>query len=108
MKNKPEGVRITNTKNTNIKAVIMNVYELIEFTDWLAEQGLPGDTVVQFSGYYELNINRTTDDVTSQQLFDDLYDDDAYMTEDGIVEYDWPEKDRRKRDREWRGPHYGM
>ena len=103
MKDKPEGVRITNTKNTNIKAVIMNVYELIEFSDWLAEQGLPGDTTVQFSGYYELNINRTVDDVTSQMVFDELHAD----IEQEIGNYNWPERDRRRR-QEWRGPHYGM
>ena len=104
---KPEFVRITNTKNTNIHATIKCVYELIEFGEWLAEQNLPGDTVVTFKGYYEAVINRTVDDVTSQQMFDDLYDDDDYVTGDGIVAYDWPEKDRRLR-REWRGPHYGM
>ena len=108
MISKPEGVRVTNTKRMNISADIRNVYELIEFSDWLAEQQLPGDTIVQFRGYYELNINRTVEDVGSQQLFDDLFDDDSWTTEDGIVEYDWPERDRRKRDREWRGPNYGM
>lgn len=104
--NKPEFVRVTNTKNTNIHATIKCVYDLIEFGDWLARQQLPGDTVVTFKGYYEAVINRTVDDVTSQQAFDDLYDDGSWITEDGIVEYDWPERDRRKR--EWRGPHYGM
>lgn len=103
---KPEFVRITNTKNTNIHATIKCVYDLIEFGDWLARQQLPGDTVVTFKGYYEAVINRTVDDVTSQQAFDDLYDDGSWITEDGIVEYDWPERDKRKR--EWRGPHYGM
>jgi hypothetical protein len=108
---RPEGVTVTNSENTNIKAVIMTVYELIEFADYLAQWNLPGDTVVQFSGYYELNINNTrvrTQPTDSKQAFDELYDDDDWVTEDGIVEYDWPEKDRRKRDREWRGPHYGM
>lgn len=99
--NKPEFVRVTNTKNTNIHATIKCVYDLIEFGDWLATQQLPGDTVVTFKGYYEAVINRTVDDVTSQMMFDEL---NADITSD----YNWPEKDRRRRDREWRGPHYGM
>jgi hypothetical protein len=101
---KPEFVRITKSKETHIHATIKCVYDLIEFTDWLAGQNLPGDTTVQFNGYYELNIHRSVDDVTSQTLFDELHD----HVEQKISDYNWPEKDRRKRDREWRGPHYGM
>ena len=100
---KPEFVRITKSKETHIHATIKCVYDLIEFTDWLAGQNLPGDTTVQFNGYYELNIHRSVDDVTSQTLFDDLHHD----VEQKISDYNWPERDRRKR-QEWRGPHYGM
>jgi hypothetical protein len=108
MAKKPEFVRVIHSKETHIHATIKCVYDLIEFSDWLAGQNLPGDTTVQFNGYYELNIHRSVDDVTSQQMFDALYEDNSWITEDGVVEYDWPEKDRRRRDREWRGPHYGM
>ena len=95
--NKPEWVRMTRADVLNIHATIKDVSELIAFGEWLATQGLPGDTVIHFSGYYEVDITTKTDMEVGQTLFDELYG----------PKFDWPNIDKRKR-QEWRGKNYGM
>ena len=91
---KPEWVRMNRADVLNIHATIKNVSELVEFGEWLATQGLPGDTVIHFSGYYEVDITTRTDMEVHQTLFDD-------------PKFDWPNIDKRKR-QEWRGKNYGI
>lgn len=53
---KPDNVTVGYTRNMHVHAKLKTAYDMIEFGDWLAEQGLPGDTKITFSGYNEVTI----------------------------------------------------
>ena len=52
----PENTTVGYTRNMHIHSKLKTVYDLIEFSDRLATQGLPGDTKITFSSYNEIRI----------------------------------------------------
>ncbi len=56
MSNPENNTTVGYTRNMHIHSKLKTVYDLIEFSDWLATQGLPGDTTITFSGYNEVRI----------------------------------------------------